>query len=67
MKVIKPLLSYASKHLSDDGILLVEVYPNQPDEIKLLMEKHYLSKLRLDHVYKDLTNNERVLEITKIG
>lgn len=67
MRIIRPLLVYASKRLKIDGILLMEVLPKQTEQIKRLTEKLYPAILRFDHVYKDLSNDERVVEISKIG
>ncbi|XP_008210371.2 MTRF1L release factor glutamine methyltransferase [Nasonia vitripennis] len=67
LRVIRPLLMYASKRLKKDGILLMEVLPQQTEQIRSLTEKQYPLILKFDHVYKDLSNDERVVEISKIG
>ena len=67
MKIIKPLILYASESLHLNGTLLLEVFPTQPNKIKLIIEQEYAKKLKINNTYKDYEHDERVLEIVKIG
>lgn len=67
LKVIRPLLKYASNRLKNHGVLLLEILRSQPEKIKSIIEENYNSRLSIDHVYGDFCNNESIVEITKIG
>ncbi|KAJ8670091.1 hypothetical protein QAD02_001350 [Eretmocerus hayati] len=67
LKVIRPLLFYTSERLKDNGVLLLEILPSQPEKVRNLIEEKYSQKLKLDHIYEDCSSDERILEITKIS
>uniref|UniRef100_A0A1Q3FF60 peptide chain release factor N(5)-glutamine methyltransferase n=1 Tax=Culex tarsalis TaxID=7177 RepID=A0A1Q3FF60_CULTA len=67
LTVIKTILSLASDHLADEGILWLEVDTSHPPLIAAYLEEHG-ERLGLRYVssYKDLFRKERFVEIVKV-
>lgn len=66
LKVIKPIMKYASKGLKPSGHLFIEVDPSHPEYIKFFTEKFKDLKLKYLYTHKDFCNNERFVELSKI-
>ncbi|XP_053971087.1 MTRF1L release factor glutamine methyltransferase [Hylaeus volcanicus] len=67
LKVIKPLLKYASTVLKPGGRLLLEVDSTHPEYIQFFTKKYCTLKLQYEHTYKDFCNNDRFVEILKVS
>lgn len=67
LKVIKPLLKYASAILKPGGRLLLEVDSTHPEYIQFFTKKYSTLKLQYEHTYKDFCNNDRFVEILKMS
>ncbi|XP_053672607.1 MTRF1L release factor glutamine methyltransferase [Anopheles nili] len=67
LTVIKAILRIASKHLSKDGVLWLEVDSTHPPVIEEFLSKHgNLMGLRFLSSYKDLFQKDRFVEIVKL-
>lgn len=66
LKIIKPLLKYASEAIKPSGQLFMEVWPTHPEPLKAFTEEHKELKLRVDCIYKDPQNMERYVEMTRL-
>ncbi|XP_044019614.1 MTRF1L release factor glutamine methyltransferase-like isoform X1 [Aphidius gifuensis] len=66
LKVIKPILKYASKALTPTGHVFLEVDPEHPEYIKFFTEKFKDFQLKYLHTYKDFCNNDRFVELSRV-
>lgn len=66
LKVIKPMLRYASVALKPGGRIFFEVDPSHPDYVMFFVKKYTELKLQYGHTYKDYCNNERFIEVLKV-
>ncbi|XP_058810161.1 MTRF1L release factor glutamine methyltransferase [Phymastichus coffea] len=66
LRLIKPILLYASVALNDDGFLILEIDSSHCEQIKMLVEENYAGKLQFESVYKDFNENDRYVEIKRI-
>ncbi|XP_011297700.1 hemK methyltransferase family member 1 [Fopius arisanus] len=66
LKLIKPIMRYASTALNPLGHLFLEIDTSHSEYIKFFTEKFTDLNLKFDHVYKDYCNNDRFIEITKL-
>ncbi|XP_063979652.1 MTRF1L release factor glutamine methyltransferase [Diachasmimorpha longicaudata] len=66
LKLIKPIMRYASTSLKPGGHLFLEVDSSHGEYIKFFTEKFTDLSLKFCHIYKDYCNNDRFIEITKL-
>ncbi|XP_043263260.1 MTRF1L release factor glutamine methyltransferase [Colletes gigas] len=66
LKIIKPLLKYASTVLKTGGHLFLEVDSTHPEYIEFFTKKYSTLKLKYEHTCKDFCNNDRFVEILKM-
>ncbi|XP_015123120.1 MTRF1L release factor glutamine methyltransferase [Diachasma alloeum] len=67
LKLIKPIMRYASTSLKPGGHLFLEVDSSHGEYIKFFTEKFTDLNLKFGHIYKDYCNNDRFIEITKLN
>ena len=58
LDLIRKIISGAQDHLLPKGVLLIEAGPEQMPPIRILLENHHFSGIR---VYKDLAGRDRVV------
>ncbi|KAJ8686224.1 hypothetical protein QAD02_022018 [Eretmocerus hayati] len=65
LKLIKPILKFASRRLKPGGFLLLEVDSSHPEKIKDLVRDLYANELSFDFTHKDFRDVDRFVEISK--
>ena len=67
LSVIIPILKFASEHLEDDGLVLLEVDPCHPLILESELQKQNLDmSFRVTEVCKDFCERDRFMMLQKI-
>lgn len=67
LRVVKPLLNYSAKALKPGGRLFIEINPVNSEYIPFFTTMNTHLKLKHEHTYKDLSNFDRFVELSKLN
>lgn len=66
LRVVKPLLNYSANALKPGGRLFIEINPVNSEYIPFYTVMNTKLKLKHEHTYKDLSNYDRFVELSKL-